>query len=106
MALTVGGRGKLVGPGLPLNEAVENPANFNKRLIEIGGSEDLIDAAELALKGPRIFRDWDAVDKLYDNRYIMNLSMMLTAAALNEINGALALMARIRVMITLTDVSL
>jgi len=94
MALTLGS-GRLVGPGLPLNPAVENPLNYNKRLIERFGSEDLIDAAEYASKNPRLFRDWDVVDSLYDNRFVMSLSMMLTATSHNEINGALALMARL-----------
>lgn len=96
MALSVGrNNGRLVGEGYPLIEAQENPLALSKRLVEKLGSEDLIDVAELTEKQPRLFRDWSQVDSLYNGRYVMSLSMMLTAAALNEVNGALALMARL-----------
>jgi hypothetical protein len=70
------------------------PIAYAKTLTNKFGSEDLIDSAELAQRGPRMFRDWNDVDKLYDKRQLTALSKMITGAALNEVNGALALLVR------------
>jgi hypothetical protein len=70
------------------------PIQYAKTLTNKFGSEDLIDSAELAQRGPRMFRDWNDVDKLYDKRQLTALSKMITGAALNEVNGALALLVR------------
>ena len=92
MALTLGGS-KLIRPG-GLSEGEVTPLNYNRRMVQRWGSEDLIDAAELGQKNPRVFRDWQVIGELYKDRFLTGLSLMMTAAALNEINGALALLAR------------
>jgi hypothetical protein len=70
------------------------PISYARTLTQKFGSEDLIDSAELAQRGPRMFRDWSELDSLYKKRQLTALSKMITAAALNEVNGALALFVR------------
>lgn len=78
--------------GLARREADPTAAEWRAAMRKLIGSE-IFNDSQIATGGDDDNEEWDQNDKLYDHRKILSVSAWFTAAALEAMNGARALVA-------------